>query len=322
MVAGEVARAYFTLRSASQRVALLESLLQAQRDYLDLIRQRHAEGFTDALILARVSASVAESEAQLPELRKVIGVTEHQLARLTGANPSVPPTQSVDNYPWPIVAPIHAGQPSDLLRRRPDLIAAEAQYVAQSYRENESRALQWPQIFVSALLGRENLTLNAIPYSPARFSNVAAAFAIPLLNRGQIDANIATQSARTHEALLQWQKSCLVAIEEVENSLLAQAEQAQILAQLTVAVTAQKKVLDLSESLYREGQIDRLALLGAKQALLGEQMTLSSIELQTTLIDVQLIKALGGGWKADRSADIALQNSQPKPEQSDTGAKP
>ena len=322
MVAAEVAREYFTLRGAEQRYRELEALVQLQRERTTLIAQRQSEGYASALSLTQAQAALQELESQLPSMRTEMGSAAHTLARLVGNNPSLPPVQPDSAWRWPDLQPVASGQPADLLRRRPDLLTAEARYSAQSYREDESKALLWPQIFLSALLGREGLTLNSNTYSPVRYSSVAAALVVPVLNRGQLQANIDAQSARRRETLLLWQQATLVAVEEVENSLLALHEANLRTANILAAESAQQKSVAMVQALQQEGQTDRLTLISTQQALLAEQITLSATQLQATLSDVQLIKALGGGWEQPAASPIALTTPYPATPTSLHGVQP
>jgi outer membrane protein TolC len=147
------------------------------------------------------------------------------------------------------------------------------------------------------LFGREDLQLNALDLAPVRFSNVALAFAMPVFNAGRIDAGIRAQSARADEALLVWQKAVLVAVQEVEDSLLVCNEEAKRGAALATAVDHRRRALLRAQSLQREGQIDLLVLLDVQRSVLSSELTLSDSRLQQALADVQLYKALGGGFR-------------------------
>jgi outer membrane protein TolC len=125
---------------------------------------------------------------------------------------------------------------------------------------------------------------------------VALAFAAPIFNAGRIDAGIRAQSARADEALLAWQKSVLVAVQEVEDSLLARNEQAMRTAALARTVDHRRRSLQRAQSLQREGQVDLLVLLDVQRSVLASELALSDSRLQQALADVQLYKALGGGF--------------------------
>lgn len=295
LVASEVARQYFVLRSAEERLRIVRALADAQRQTAARVQSRLREGQASAFDLDRARAEADALDAQVPALRMLVGTTQTKLAVLLGRNPSAKVVEADSAFAWPAARAIAAGQPSELLRRRPDLIAAEAHVGAEALRSAEARAQWWPKLFLNALVGRQDLRLNALDLAPVRFSNVALAFAAPIFNAGRIDAAIRAQSARADEALLAWQKAVLVAVQEVEDSLLVRSQEAERNAALALTVEHRRRSLQRAESLQREGQIDLLTLLDVQRSVLASELAWSDSRLQQALADVQLYKALGGG---------------------------
>lgn len=296
LVASEVARQYFVLRSAHERLRIVQALAKAQQDTASRVESRLREGQASAFDHDRARAEADALEAQVPALRMLVGTTQTQLAVLRGRNPSARVVDVDNGFAWPAARAIAAGQPSELLRRRPDLVAAEARVGAEALRTAEARAQWWPKLFLSALVGRQDLRLNALDLAPVHFSNVALAFAMPVFNAGRIDAGVRVQSARADEALLVWQKAVLVAVQEVEDSLLVRTQEAERNAALALTVEHRRRSLQRAESLQREGQIDLLTLLDVQRSVLASELALSEGRLQQVLADVQLYKALGGGF--------------------------
>lgn len=303
LVASEVARQYFVLRSAEERLRIVQALAAAQRQTAVRVESRLREGQASAFDLDRARAEADALDAQVPALRMLAGTTQTKLAVLLGRNPSARVVEADNAFAWPAARAIAAGQPSELLRRRPDLIAAEARVGAEALRSAEARAQWWPKLFLSALVGRQDLRLNALDLAPVHFSNVALAFAAPIFNAGRIDAGIRAQSARAEEALLAWQKSVLVAVQEVEDSLLVRSQEAERNAALALAVEHRRRSMKRAESLQREGQIDLLVLLDVQRSVLASELAVSDSRLQQALADVQLYKALGGGVARLAAAD-------------------
>ncbi|WP_431100847.1 efflux transporter outer membrane subunit [Roseateles noduli] len=296
LIASEIARQYFVLRSAEERLHIVSALADAQRQTAARVESRLREGQASAFDHDRARAEADALDAQVPALRMLVGITQTQLAVLLGRSPSVRVLDDDKGFAWPAARAITAGQPSELLRRRPDLVAAEARVAAEALRTAEARAQWWPKLFLSALVGRQDLRLNALELAPAHFSNVALAFAMPVFNAGRIDAGVRVQSARADEALLAWQKAVLVAVQEVEDSLLVRSQEAERNAALALTVEHRRRSLQRAESLQREGQIDLLALLDVQRSVLASELALSESRLQRALADVQLFKALGGGF--------------------------
>ncbi len=296
LVASEVARQYFVWRSAEERLRIVGALAAAQRETAQRVESRWREGQASAFDLDRARAEADAFEAQLPPLRTLSGVSQSQLAVLLGANPSAPPVSAASGFSWPALRVVATGQPSELLQRRPDLRAAEARFVAESLRGQEARAQWWPKLFVSAVAGRQDLQLNALDLAAARYGNVALALAAPIFNAGRIEAGIQAQSARAAEALQRWQQAVLVAVREVEDSLLAQAQEQQRAQALAATLAHRQRSLQHALRLQREGQIDLLSLLDVQRSVLAGELALSESRLQQQLDAVQLFRALGGGY--------------------------
>lgn len=305
LVASEVAQEYFVLRGAEERLRIVQALAEAQRETAHRVGSRFREGEASAFDLDRARAEADALDAQVPALRMLAGTSQTRLAVLLGRNPSARVVGGeAAGFAWPAVREIGTGQPSELLRRRPDLMAAEARVAAETLRGEEARAQWWPKLFLSALFGREDLRLNALDLAPVHFSNVALAFATPIFNAGRVDAGIRVQSARAEEALLAWQKAVLVAVQEVEDSLLVRSEEAERAAALARTVDHRRRSLLRAQSLQREGQIDLLVLLDVQRSVQSSELALSDSRLQQVLADVRLYKALGGGF-VPTSAGIA-----------------
>jgi len=314
VVASEVARQYFVLRSAQERLRIVQALAAAQRETAHRVASRLREGEASAFDLDRARAEADALDAQVPPLRMLAGVSQTRLAVLLGRNPSERVVDESAGFAWPAAREIGTGQPSELLRRRPDLIAGESRVAAETLRGAEARAQYWPKLFLSALFGREDLRLNALDLAPVHFSNVALAFAMPVFNAGRIDAGIRAQSARADEALLVWQKAVLVAVQEVEDSLLVRAQEAERAAALASTVDHRRRSLQRAQSLQREGQIDLLVLLDVQRSVLSSELALSDSRLQQVLADVQLYKALGGGFAPARAGTAMTSLAERTPQ--------
>lgn len=301
LITSEIARQYFILRGTQRHLYLVEALAKTQHASAHVMFRRFEQGESSRLDLNLAEAEASTLDAQIPSLRTLVTVTQNQIALLLGENPSIPPVSHNGVYLWPQSRIIGTGQPSDLLRRRPDLMAAEARYTAESLRSKEAKSQTWPKLFVNALIGREDLRINGLDLASVPFSNVAMAFAVPIFNAGRIQAGIDAQSAHENEALLAWQKSVLTAVKEVEDSLSVRSEEIKRGASLEAVVMSRNRALQEVQSLYREGQIDKLSLLDVQRSVLASEIALMDHETQRLLADVQLYKALGGGWNSSQN---------------------
>jgi len=296
LVASEVARQYYLWRGAEERLALVAALAAAQHETARLVQTRWREGQSSTFDLDRARAEAEAFDALLPPLRTLSGVSRHRLAVLVGADPSRPLVTPDAAFAWPQPRAVAPGQPSELLQRRPDLRAAEARFVAASLRGQEARAQWWPRLFLGAVAGRQDLQLNALDLAPVRYGSVSLALALPLFTAGRIEAGVQAQSARAEEALQAWQHALLVAVQEVEDSLLAQAQERQRAERLQATLAHRQRSLQHAQRLQAEGQVDLLVLLDVQRSVLAAELACSETRLQQQLDAVQLFKALGGGY--------------------------
>lgn len=316
LVSGEIARQYFTLRAARERLQLLDDILVTLRVTEALTRKREAAGLASLLDVELASGERLTVEALQPQLATLVTATRARLAVLLGQNPGEPLAE-LDGLPlrapWPAPGLPATGQPADLLARRPDLRAAEQQLAAESERLREARAQYLPKFFLSAVFGSQELTLNSVALSPVRYSNVAAAFSAPLFAGGRIRAGVRAQGAREQQALLHYERQILTAVEEVEVSLAAVHDEGRRARLLAEAAAARHQALGRGDSLYRAGQIDLLQLQLLQRAALAADQALVESEAQRVLNTIRLHQALGGSWHSAPAPAATSPVAQPAP---------
>lgn len=315
LISAEVARQYFIHQGAKARVNRVEALLKSQTDTERLTRSREAAGEASRFDVSRAAGETAALSAQLPPLRALMATTEHQLALLLGTSASalLDSLATAAPTPLPDVPVLATGQPVELLSRRPDLQAAERQLAAASARLRESQADLLPKFFLSALFGGEDLRINMLDLSPARYSNVALAFTMPLFNAGRLQAAVDRQSARERIAALNYEQRVLSAVHEVESSLVMLAEERMRLAAIDQTLAFRRTGLRHAESLNREGQIGVLPLLDAQRNVILAEMAAIESRTQLAVNAVQLFKSMGGGWLVEaQSSATALPAPMPR----------
>ncbi|MDI1261111.1 TolC family protein [Aquabacterium sp.] len=305
LVSSEVARHYIVWQSARLRLVKLEALLKAQADTERLTRSRESAGQASRFDVARAAGEVQSLAAQLPPLRTLVAVSETQLAVLVGTNPNQPlPELASSGAPGlPTPPRLSAKQPVELLLRRPDLRVAQKQFMAEAARLRESQADRWPKFFLAAAFGRQDLRLNALDLSPVRYSTAALAFTMPLFDAGRLRAAVERQSAKERMATLQYEKAVLGAVKDVDDSLVALAQERDRSTALDATTRARRTGLHHAESLHREGQIDLLQLIDAQRGVLAAELSAIDGQAQLALNTVQLAQALGGGWQDTPSAN-------------------
>lgn len=294
----EIARQYLIWHGTRLRVKTLEALLATQTESERLVRSQTEAGQASEFDVARAAVETQALAAQLPPLRTLAAVTEHQIDVLLGSSPG--------GSAWDWRAGAHAqlpdsprlapGQPAELLQRRPDLRLAEQRLLAEAARLRERKADRWPRLALAAALGQQDLRLNVLDLSPVRFSSIALAMTAPLFNAGRLQAAVEQQSSVAERATLEYQRAVLGALREVENSLVSLHEERLRSDALATSRALRQRSLGFTQSLHREGQIGRLPLLDAQRALLAAELAYIESRTQVALGTVQLVSALGGGW--------------------------
>lgn len=293
-LAGDVATAWFQALALNDRVEVARRNLEIARATLRLAEAQAEFGKTSALEAAQQRSNVALIEAQLPALEIQRAQTLDALAVLTG----VPPTEialgrtSLAGLPVPAVAP---GVPSDLLRRRPDILRGEAALAAANANIGVARAQLFPSISLTAERGYASPYLVSLLEPNSIFWSLGTSLSATLFDNGNLTGNVDLAEARLREAAAGYQGSVLTALREVEDNLAASRFLADQEAAQERAVAAAREAQRLSDVRYREGAVDYLTVLEAQRTLLQAEDGAVQIRLARLNAAVSLFKALGGG---------------------------
>jgi NodT family efflux transporter outer membrane factor (OMF) lipoprotein len=295
-LAAEVADSWLRVRGARLRLAIANEALRADRDLLRLVRNRRAGGLASSGEVAQAEARVAQVRATLPALEAEIASQLNRLDVLLGATPgSLAPRSS--GAAGPLALPTLGSElkPADLLRRRPDVLAAERRLAASSAAVGAAMAEYYPKVSLSALLGMESLR-TARPQGGNLQPALAAGLRWRLFDFGAVDAEVAAAGAAQREALLRYRQAMLRATEEVEASLLRSAalrdERAALAEQLDAAGRARAQAHDA----YLAGAASLMDELELERQVLAVRDRLSETETGAGRALVASFRALGGGW--------------------------
>lgn len=293
-VAAEVARNYFELRGLQQQLRVLERSLANQRETLRLTEVRRDAGFGEAQDVASAAARVAAIAAGIPPVRAAIAAREHRLAVLVGKRPGeLPVDLSPREYP-PLAKALPIGDPATLLRRRPDVRAAEARLAAAAAREGVAAAELWPQLSVTGFLGFIAGRGSLFGRSESRAWAVTPALSWAAFDLGSARARLRGAEAGTRELIAAYEQTVLLALEETENALAVYRERQQRLVQLTAQARESRRAADIARVRYKEGVADFLALLDAERTQLEAEEAVAEAEAGVFTAVVALYKSLGG----------------------------
>lgn len=294
-VAAEVALNYVDARLAQRQLAIARSNLQAQDETLQIVQWRVQAGLVSALDLEQARQLRAQTAATVPAREQNLAGARNRLAVLTGAAPGAVNALLEPATPIPLAVAADVSLPADMVRRRPDVTAAERSLAAETARIGVREAELYPSLGISGYL-RGN-TSNWGDLTNASIGGLAASLTAPLFQGGRLRAAVEQQRAAALQALAAYRATLLVALEEAENALVAVDVSARRERELIVAEEAARNAAALARSQYQAGIIDFSALLDAERTLLTSESGRATAQADRATAAVQLFKALGGGWE-------------------------
>lgn len=299
-VAAEVARNYLELRGAQARLKVANRNLETQRETVRLTKVRFDAGAGSPIDVASAQARLNATEAAIPVLITAEKRANYRLAVLTGQRPGALDALLVSRETdvRPLVTALPIGDAGDLLRRRPDVQAAERRLAAQTAQVGVATADLFPRVSVTGFVGFLSGTSAGFGAGASKAWSVAPNVSWPALDLGSAHARLRAARARDDAALANYDQTVLRALEDLENALVSYRQQQSQLVSLTNQAAASRRAAELARIQYKEGGIDFLVLLDAERTLLAAEDSLSVAETGVNTDVVAIYKALGGGWKA------------------------
>lgn len=293
----EVALRYVDVRAYQTRLSITESNLASQVKTYDITRWRYEAHLVTQLDVDQARLGLEQTRATLPALQTGLDQARHQLAKLLGLEPEALHALLKERRPLPVTAhDIALRLPADVLRQRPDIRRTERQLAAQTAEIGVAAAARYPNFTLSGSIGLEALEAGNLYTLGARTASGAAAAGWTLFDGGKIRQTIAVQTALQEEALALYQATVLTALQEVEDALVAYANEQARRRALTDAAQAAQSAFALARDRYASGLIDFEAVLTTQQSLLAVQDSLASSEATVISDLIRLYRALGGGW--------------------------
>jgi outer membrane protein, multidrug efflux system len=299
----EVAFNYVLLRGYQQQLSVAQNNLKSQQHTAEITRQKFAAGFVSGLDVANADAQVAATESTIPGLEIAARQSIYALSLLLARPPAALVGEFTEPADLPVTpAEIPAGLPSDLLRRRPDIRGAEAQLHAATAQIGVAVADFFPKFSLSGSLSYQNNLVEDLFSGGSRFASFGPSVTWPIFQGGSIAANVRVQKALRDQSYVNYQKTVLAALGDVDSSLVAFYKEWEHQKLLNNAVSANRKAVDLSTQLYAQGQTDFLNVLNAQRSLFIAEDALVQSRRTTAADLIAVYKALGGGWDVEASA--------------------
>ncbi|WP_375608600.1 MULTISPECIES: efflux transporter outer membrane subunit [unclassified Bartonella] len=297
---GEVATNYVQIRGWQQKLLIVRQIAATQRKTYELMRAKLAAGDISELDVSNAKAQMANTEADISQMEANVAMSMHRLSVLTGHVPTALKGLLQNNakqvkIPQP-QWPISAGIPADILLSRPDLRRAERQYAQATARIGQREAERYPSLTLTGNISTAATAMDQLWKSSTIGWSFGPGLRFPFFNGGQIVASIAMARAQRDQAFITYRAAVLSALEDVENALVRLTKEHQRLEKLVIANKAFLHSLQLSRSLFENGNISFLELLNADRSYYSAQMALKDSRIALATQYIALMKALGGGW--------------------------
>jgi NodT family efflux transporter outer membrane factor (OMF) lipoprotein len=296
----EVALNYVEVRTFQMRLSISRANLDAQQETYHIAQWRFQAGLTTQLDVEQARYNLEQTHSQIPTLQTGLEQAKNRLSVLLGHPPGFTNDILADSGPIPVTPlQVAVGVPADVLRRRPDIRSAERRLAAQTAEIGVATAELYPKFSLIGSIGLETaVSIGDLFLSGNRtlVSSMTSNVLWTIFDAGQIRENIKVQTALQEQALAQYEAVILTALEEVENALIAYADEQARRKALLEATRAAQNAVDLSSHQYNSGLIDFQAVLDAQRSLLSFQDQLAVSEGEVTSNLISLYKALGGGW--------------------------
>jgi len=302
----EVALNYLDVRTIQLGIEVAVHNLEAQKSSYRLALSRYDAGLTNELSVQQARYNMESTRSKIPLLRTALVAAMNRLSVLLGLQPGALNGELKEHAPIPVPPlKVAVGVPAEALRRRPDIRRAERRLAAQTAQVGVATADLYPKFSLVGSIGLETLSLGDVFSASGLAYLIGPSVTWPVFDAGAIRSNIQVQTERQKQALIQYEYTILTALEEVENALVAYAEEQNRMKALEASTQAAKRAVLLSESQYKAGLTDFTNVLDAQRSLLSFQEQLARSKGKVTSNLVRLYKALGGGWTSFLSETLA-----------------
>ncbi|MGH8285371.1 MAG: TolC family protein, partial [Steroidobacteraceae bacterium] len=298
IVTAEVTRTYFELRGQQQQLDVARRNVTNQSQTFELTTVRLDAGRGTELDTSRAQAQLSGTLATIAPLEAAVARSIHHLSVLTGRQPGALREELAPSQDLPALPAVAAvGDPSTLLRRRPDIRVAERELAASTARIGVAVADLFPRVTFTGGVGYVATTSDGLGESGSDTYLIAPGISWAALDLGRVRARIAGARARSDGALLRYEQTVLRALEETENALVSHARTRERLAHVDAAARASSKAAGLARLRFEGGASDFLQVLDAERTLLEAEDRLAQTRTDTATSLIAVYKALGGGWE-------------------------
>lgn len=305
VVTGQIASAYMQLRGLQMELGVAQRNSENQRETLKLTESLLQGGRGTELDTSRARAQLNQTLAAIPSIESALSKNTHLIGVLTGATPESVEKELAATKPLPdMPSLVRIGDPAALLRRRPDVEAAEQALVASTERIGVAVADLFPRVTFAG-----TAAVQANSFAKFGGSNIGATSFGPNItwaafDLGRVKAQIDAAGARAKASLASYEKVVNGALQETEDALVDYGRQRARTGFLREAASASEQAAKLARERYQNGVADFLTVLDAERTMLQAQSDLAASETVTATAIVAIFKALDGGWESSGSEHV------------------
>ncbi|QIF01393.1 efflux transporter outer membrane subunit [Roseimicrobium sp. ORNL1] len=300
LLASDVASNYMQLRGLQNELGVAERNAANQRDTLKLTESLLQGGRGTELDTSRARAQLNSTLAAIPVIESAIRRNIHRISVLTGQQPQVLLDELLKSKPMPTLPSIvRVGSPAELLRRRPDIRAAEFQIEAATARVGVATADLFPRVTFNGRVALQAETFSGLAKSGADAYSFGPSISWAAFDLGRVKAGIDASKARNVQSIAQYEQAVLGALEETENAMTSFGRQRARRDFLREASSASQQAAKLARERYQNGVADFLTVLDAERVMLEAESRQAESETLTAVALVAIYKSLGGGWETN-----------------------
>ncbi len=292
----EAVTLYFQMEMLERTIWINRQSIQTYQESLNLVEGRYRRGLTSVLDVHQARRRLAQAEAALPSLTQDLGKVQQQLAILQGRYPRTGQARSHEADYYRNLSPVPPGLPSDLLARRPDILAAEARLRQLNEMVGVAKANRFPRITLTGGFGYASGELDSLFKPESELWNIAAGGLFPVFNAGKLAAQQVGAEARYQQGVADYAKTVLAAFSEVEGSLFVRKQQLEKRLRVVNFLEQARATQEVAQQRYERGLTDYLTVLESQQTRFSAEENLVLVDFSIFSNRVTLHRALGGGW--------------------------
>jgi len=297
-VIADVARAYVDLRGLQVRASVLSAAATALRESLRIVSIRYERGITNELDVTLATRELATLEAQAAPVDAEVRAAEYTIAVLLGVYPEdMVKELSASTMVPSVPGAVAVGLPVDLLRRRADIQQAERQLAGATARIGIATADLFPSIAISGSVGFQRQQAPGLPTIGQHIYSYGAAAAWPLLDFGQLDAQVEIADLQTRALLVNYRKTIQEAVRQVDTNVGRYGAQQVSLGKLETALVASQRAVTLANERYERGLTDYLNVVDAERQEYDIEEQYATAQVAAAEDFIELYRSLGGGWE-------------------------